>query len=281
MKFRRLTTLGMNGLEDLLQQQLERDSVDLTSFVEDGANAELVKELADIEFDSNKQFAHAYDAAEYLYSILSTTINPASLLKDANFWTWLALVYLPQLISVKRGQKTFGELAHIRFFPNEWDSYSRHYLAGPFYVYYAHRNNPQVCKAVLWNKPNVRGDIQEYPMAKQRIVQNPAFMATINRLYFDEEKQVCKKGSGSKGGGSPRRFVVAVDQFGLTKDFFEPKDAERFLEILPKEFNRFNPLREAEWREERKAQKEQARLEKEKRKKKLQAKKKPKRKKRH
>lgn len=281
MKFRRLTASAMDGLEDLLNQQLEKDTLDLTSYLEDDANAELMEELADTEFDPNKQFEHAYDAAEYFYGILSTAINPALLLKDANFWTWLALVYLPQLVSVSKGKKTFGEIAHIRFFPDDWTSYYRHYLAGPFYVYYAYRNNPQVCKAVLWNKPNVRGDVREQFMARQRIVQNPAFMAVINRLYFDEEKQRNKKGAGGKDGGSPRRFAVAVDQFGLTKDFFEPEDAERFLEILPKEFNRFNPLREAEWREERKAQKKQARLEKEQREKKLQAKKKAKRKKRH
>ncbi len=271
----------MDGLEDLLNQQLEKDAVDLSSYLEDDANAVLIEELANIEFDPTKQFDHAYDVAEYLYDILSAAINPASLLKDANFWTWLALVYLPQFINVKKGIKSFGEFARVRFFPNDYTTYYRHRLAGPFFVYYAHRNNPQVCKAVLWNKPNVFGDLQEQFMSKQRIVQNPAFMAAITRLYFDEEKQAYKKGAGGKDGGSPRRFGVAVDQFGLTKDFFEPEDAERFLEILPKEFNRFNPLREAEWREERKAQKKQARLEKEQRKKKHQAKKKAKRKKRH
>lgn len=281
MKFRRLTTFALDDVKNRLEAQLAESSNDWTSYLEDEANAELVKELADTDFDPTKQFAHAYDAAEYFYGILSRAINPAILLKDANFWTWLALVYLPQFISEKKGQKSVGEIARIRFFPNDYTTYYRHRLAGPFFVYYLHRNNPKVCKALLWNRLNVFGDIQEQCMSKQRIVQNPAFMETINSLYFDETKQEYKKGAGGKGSGSPRRLCIAVDQFGLTKDFFDSEDAQRFLEILPKEFNRFNPLREEAWREERKAQKKQARQEKEQRKRKHQAKKKAKKKKRH
>ena len=253
MKFRRLTPAAFGEVESKLKELIAAGTTDLGSYLEDDANAVIVPELSEVDFDSDKSFSHSYEAAEYIYGILSRHINPGMLLKDAHFWTWLALAYLKQFASVKNGKLYFGDISRIQFKPDDYTSYYRHLLAGPFGVYYAHKNSPQVCKAVLWNKMNKWGDVQEQLMSKQVITQNPAFMATISRLYFDETKQELKRGAGGKDKGSPRRFCVAVDQFGLTKDFFDPEDAERFLAILPKEFNRFNPLRVEEWRRERQA----------------------------
>lgn len=252
MKFRRLTPAAFGEVKSKLDELLASGSTDLGQFLEDDANAIVVSELSEADFDPEKTFAHSYEAAEYFYGILSKHTNPALFLKDAKFWTWLALAYLKQFASVKNGKLFFGDISRIQFMPDDYTSYYRHLLAGPFGVFYAHRNSPQVCKAVLWNKMNKWGDVQEQLMSKQAITQNPAFMATINRLYFDETKQELKRGAGGKDRGSPRRFCVAVDQFGLTKDFFDPQDAELFLAILPKEFNRFNPLRTEEWQRERK-----------------------------
>ena len=255
MKFRRLTPVAFGDVKSKLDEVIASGSADLGPYLEDNANAVIVPELAEADFDPERIFPHSYEAAEYFCGILSQHMNPAPLLKDAEFWTWLALVYLKQFASIKNGKLHFGDISRIQFKPDDYTSYYRHLLAGPFGVYYAYKDSPQVCKAVLWNRMNKWGDVQEQLMSKQAITQNPAFMTTINRLYFDETKQELKRGAGGKDKGSPRRFCVAVDQFGLTKDFFDPNDAELFLAILPKEFNRFNPLRAEEWRRERQAAK--------------------------
>ena len=68
-------------------------------------------------------------------------------------------------------------------------------------------------------------------------------MKCVYELYFDESRNDIKRGGGGSGPGSPRRFVSAVDQFAMTRDFYDINDADAFLRILPKEFDRFNPAR--------------------------------------
>jgi hypothetical protein len=68
-------------------------------------------------------------------------------------------------------------------------------------------------------------------------------MRAANTLYYDGESFRARKGSGGEGAGSARFFVRAVDQLSMTRDFFDAGDAEVLLRLLPKQFDKFNPVK--------------------------------------
>jgi hypothetical protein len=57
-------------------------------------------------------------------------------------------------------------------------------------------------------------------------------------LYYDSKSGTTKKGSGGKGGGSPRRLVDILRQFDVTWDLYA-MSLKEFWTILPKEFEKF------------------------------------------
>lgn len=60
----------------------------------------------------------------------------------------------------------------------------------------------------------------------------------IQRLYFDEELQRTKRGSGGKSAGTPRRLMGFFRQIELNYDLASIK-ADRFWAMLPREFEKF------------------------------------------
>ena len=68
-------------------------------------------------------------------------------------------------------------------------------------------------------------------------------MRAANTLYYDAEGFHVRKGSGGEGAGAARYFVRTIDQLSMTRDFFEAGDAELLLRLLPKQFDRFNPMK--------------------------------------
>lgn len=243
MKLRRFNEKGIAAVRELLPQIKTVD--DLVRAEALATNDELAKpidELASLDLDETRVFSTTFAFCEYFHSLIKDH-NPLAYRTDTHFWTWLAMVYVRQLVKVEiDGSAVIKEKGRL-IFDSAFRQSHRHLLASPYYVYHIYADDPNVCKAVLWNKMPVRGDIQEYILSRQVIVQTPALMQTVTSLYFDEEAQDIKPGAGSKGPGTPRRYVVAVDQFGLTKDFYQKNDAEEFLRILPKEFDGFNPLK--------------------------------------
>ena len=62
---------------------------------------------------------------------------------------------------------------------------------------------------------------------------------TASTLYWDIKELKLKKGSGSKGAGSPRRFSDIIGQFELTFDL-NAMNSPDIISLLPeREFNRW------------------------------------------
>lgn len=99
------------------------------------------------------------------------------------------------------------------------------------------------CKVVLWHNLNTYNDLVEQILSRQFVVQNPALLKAANTLYFDLNVGKAKPGAAGDGAGGVRRFIVLVDQLARTRDFFDMEDYEVFIQMLPKEFERFKRLR--------------------------------------
>lgn len=248
MKFRRFTPAGIAAVRDFLAKAKESSSLDLVErdrLLSAEARSESgqplsdpVTELADLDFDPSRTFDTTFAFCEYLDSILATR-NPQAYREDVGFWTYLAVAYIGQLIRESRGHLQVGEEARIVYSPENYQRQYRHLLAGPYYLYDIYRDKAEICKAVMWHKLSVHPDLTEQIVSRYDFAHNPAYMATVNTLYFDKGKNRVRNGANSAGPGSPRRLVVVVDQLALTRDYFGIEDANALVALLPEEFNRF------------------------------------------
>ena len=242
MKLRRFTEAGVVAVRKALHEvEKAGDLAPATALLSCEDLTEDIPALADIDLDETLPFDTTFAFCEYFHSLIKDH-SPLRYRTDSGFWTWLAVVYLKQLVKVDTSKVDFGKYYRIVYSKTYGEAH-RHLLAGPYYVFYVYRDTPQVCKGLMWNRLYEHGEIQEQIMARQQLVQNAAVVGTATLLYFDERTQTLKKGSGGSGAGSPRRFAVVVDQLALTRDLVEIDDAQEFLRLLPNEFDRFNPIK--------------------------------------
>jgi hypothetical protein len=191
----------------------------------------------EIEIET-RNFANRFEAAEYLYGLLSKAGLPG-LEMDRGLWAWLALIYFEQLCPADDlGQRKPG--VRSRWIPETEDyrRYYRHLLAGPYLIYQAHRDDPARAMVLLCNPLSSPGDIVEQFASRQEIVTSKAIIGAATQLYIDQTTKLPKRGAAGKTNGGARRFAEILNQFDVTWDFsvMEPAD---LLAMLPNEFDRF------------------------------------------
>lgn len=185
----------------------------------------------------NVEFENRFAAATYMDNKLSSSglISPE---RDAGLWAWLTLFYFDQVCPVRKGgvRKVYD---HARYIPaiGNFQRFYRHLLLGPYVIYRAHSDDPQRVRGVLATAVDSPGDIAEQFASRQELITNRAVMKMTTALYVDEAGKL-KRGSGSKGGGSPRRLADVLNQFDVTYDLYS-MTSEGLARLLPKEFDRF------------------------------------------
>ena len=253
MKLRRFTSAGVEMARQYLAAVKESGDVDnVTLNGRPFTRAELlsmpalsneVKELSDIDLDETRIFDTTFAFCEYFDSLIHDR-NPQAYREDVGFWTWLAIVYLPQLVKTKGGKVQMGATERIVFEGHNFNRAYRHLLALAFYLYLNFGGKQSLCNVALYHPLNSVGDLPDKIMANQSVLQNPAIMAALNCLYFDDKIMLPKKGSGGERPGAIRRFLAVFDQISMTRDFFDESDGPMLVSLLPKEFNRFKMLQE-------------------------------------
>jgi len=239
MKLRRFLPEGVEAVRATLPQIEKTGDLSLASaLVTDDNLTEEIAELDDINLDAGKVFPTTFAFCEYFDSIIHDH-NPQAYREDVGFWTWLAFVYLPQLIKTKDGNIQMGAMPRLIFEVSSHVNAHRHLLAFPYFLYAAYRTEPELTRAVLLHPINLVSDLVEQIIARQYILQNQAYLQALNKLYLRKDASGLKKGAGGDGPGAIRRFVAMIDQFGMTRDFHSKNDAEQFMALLPQEFNRF------------------------------------------
>ena len=242
MKMRRFTSAGIIAVKDFLADIKASGQLDLVRRDQllIGPLTEPIPALADLDLDTARIFDTTFAFCEYFHSLIKDRM-PLSYRTDVGFWTWLAMVYLGQLVKSRRGRVDVGDLTRYIPAPESYRDYYRHLLAGAFQIYEQYNliGNPGICKTLLWKALDTYGDVYEQIASRQWMVQNPAIVDSLNKLYFDNGKMKLKPNSGGPCPGAARRLVVAIDQLGMTRDFYEIEDASELIRILPKEFDRF------------------------------------------
>ncbi len=187
-----------------------------------------------IELDI-KAFPSRYEMARYLHDCFTVKgFRPKS--NDAGLWNWLACAYFKLILADAKDGKP-GEIVRWVLRDSDFRRYYRHLIAGPYFIYQAHRDDPARAMAVLCQRPGRPGDVVEQLVSRQELITNPAIMAIATRAMVDPGPPARqRRGAGGKGRGSARRFVAVMEQFSETWDLSAMTESD-LAALMPTEFN--------------------------------------------
>jgi hypothetical protein len=189
--------------------------------------------------DGEPQFADKLAIGEFCCRFIPETAHEQAR-NDAGMWTWLAARYFDQL--TKDRQKIKEERAYVAGLT--FQEFYRHLMLGPYYLYFAARENPERVRVLLYDEPTTMNEVMVQFGSYQTLMQNAALQEVVQRLYFDRERKRIKRGAGGKVNGAPRRLMDFFRQIELNYDL-QSINVERFSAMLPKEFDRFSETRDA------------------------------------
>lgn len=241
-KMRRLTDRGIERFQQFIDSlsTAEPESYD-RSLIEDPRHSVVIDGAGEVIDECG--FANRMEAAAYLSELVagSGITDPEF---DRGLWCWFAWHWFESLcVPKKDGRRKPGEAA--RWVLNlDWNRYYRHLLAGPWWVYQAHRDEPERARSLLCGPITVPGELVGQIASRQELVSNPGLVGMITDLYFDDEKQSLKPGHATKGPGSARRLAEVTDQLDLIWDLYATS-ADEFMTLMPSEFDKFKAKRGA------------------------------------
>jgi hypothetical protein len=233
---RRFTDAGVLAAKDVLTAFDNGELPDVDALLSD---SKLTEDVG-IEIEV-RPFRNRRDAADHLVTSLAPLDSSIDVSRDRGLWTWLGLAWLDLLAPVQLGARMVREHWRWVLAVDDYQKYSRHLLAGPYFVALSHRDDLDRAMAVLVTKVESPGEIVAQLTTRYDIVRSPGIMLAATELYVDPSTTTgFKRGAGGAGAGSPRRLAEVLLQFELTWDVVG-MTAEQILQLLPAEFDRFRP----------------------------------------
>lgn len=238
----RLTREGISRYQEFLDSQSsdQPQPFDRTTLV-DKRYAESVGASQSIREDCN--FENRFEAAVEISEILKTA-NLSDATYDRGLWSWLSWYWFESLCSAGRdGRRKPGDASRW-ILDLEWNRYYRHLLAGPWWIYRQHADDPQRALGILCTPVSSPGEVVEQMASRQEFVTNPGLIEMVTLVAYDTRDKKHKRGIAGKGPGSARRLADVLNQLDLVWDLYS-MSATELLELLPKEFSRYLPERAA------------------------------------
>ena len=177
---------------------------------------------------------------------LLAPLQQNTLPRDYRLWNWLSLRFFEQLCppggdGIRRPRR---EEAYILDAAFSHTKYYRHLVRMAWMAVSVHGEYGKI----LLKPRNVdgpplagSGEIVEQLASRQSLFGNVTLIEGAYRLYYSEDEQRPRRGSGGSGAGSPRRLATIVQQLDLTYDLRECTPRQ-FISLLPKEFNRWRSV---------------------------------------
>lgn len=234
---RRLNSAGITAFSEYLKSARENGMITPPShLLADPSFSEQIQEQVLIDTPASSD---AYALGSYLVKALDP-LDRRVIAYDHGLWSWLSLYYFDLLCPAKNGiRDVLEDAVYVLAEKYDHQRYYRHLLRTSWL---AVKEHGEAAKVLLTTKGK-RSEIFEQLASRQAIFGNATVIAGACKLYFDPVAGTPKRGSGSKGAGSPRRLVTFIQQIDLTYDLRDCT-ADQFLELLPGEFDKFkNPAK--------------------------------------
>lgn len=184
-----------------------------------------------VEFQSAKEMAEAVCQS-------FEKLSPQEYAANIGLWAWLTFVMLDVLFPKRSGVRKPGAIQ--RWYPaspNDYEKAQRHLVRMPVLLLDSLGDDAD---HLICGRPGVGPEIREQ-LTSQQDMFSRNFQRACRMLYYDHEAGTVKKGTGGKSGpGVPRRLAAVRKQLDVTWDMTD-LSAERILELLPAEFDKFKP----------------------------------------
>ena len=135
MKLRRFTSAGVEMARQYLAAVKESNGVEnvtlngqpftRAALISSPAYSDDIPALADLDLDETRVFDTTFAFCEYFDSLIHDH-NPQSYREDVGFWTWLAFVYLPQLVTESKKGLSVGDVTRLICHPENYQRQYRH-----------------------------------------------------------------------------------------------------------------------------------------------------------
>lgn len=236
VKVHRLTEKGIARFIEFIDSQrtTEPESFDI-----EVVNSSSLSTQVDSDFEVSLtcDLETRFDFAE----VLSTIVDGAEISDpehDRGFWCWISWLWFESICPTdKHGRRLPGEIG--RWVLNlDYKRYYRHLLAGPWWIYRSHIEDPERARALLCTRISTLGELAAQIASRQELVSNPGLVEMLTQLFFDPATQKLRRGIAGKGKGSARRLAKVLDQLDMIWDLYSTT-ADEFAQLMPAEFDKY------------------------------------------
>ena len=158
MQLRRFNQHGIDAFENALDRIGAGEDVGFSSLLTDPEFTEVLSAQPVVDV---APFSNRFKAAQYLHALLEQFEKAVGdIERDRGLWAWLAAAWLDVLAPKdESGMRKLG--ARARWVPavDDYKTYYRHLLAGPYRIYRAHQDDPSRVMAVLATPVGQPGDV--------------------------------------------------------------------------------------------------------------------------
>ena len=242
VKIRKFNELGLNAVKTLLstiRNDNELHSDEMKELLLDNFFSKDVKDAPEVDLE--KTFASKMEMIDYFTPILTDDVL-ARFRRDAGFWTWLAIAYYKQFLKSKNSILKVATDCCWVFDPDEYRFSRRHFVAGTMYL---HRDFGHAVSDGLdmffAGEPYSFGGLLDAITYKEEFARIPAMLQVAVWLYYNPDlPSKVKPGAANQNKpGTIRELSRMADQFAMTYDIFDAKDAGKLWNLLPSQFDRF------------------------------------------
>ena len=193
------------------------------------------------EVDLERTFATKMEMIDNFTPIITDEVL-AKYQKDSGFWTWLAIAYYKQFLKSKNNILKVATDCCWIFDPDEYRFSRRHFVAGTMDLHrdFGH-SVTEGLEMFFAGEPYSFGGLLDAITYKEEFARIPAMLQTAVWLYYkpDSSKKVKPGAATQDKPGTVRELARMADQFSMTYDIFDAKDAGKLWNLLPSQFDKF------------------------------------------
>lgn len=183
----------------------------------------------------DQEFASRKGAAEYLNSTLSP-LSDQMLLASSGIWTWLSLFFFDAVCPAEDGKRQTKVDSYYVYEAHDSRYARRHLLCFAWRVL---KIAPRYNRLLLAGKVSGIDKVAETVLARLFLIRIPAIFEVLDRLYWDKEKDMPRRGIANFSRVTPgdlvHRLPIRIRQLEKTYDLIS-LNADQIIDLLGQEF---------------------------------------------